>query len=210
MSAPLGDGHLLFRSRMADLPRWIDHSKVDSMAMLGAFLGWVATAPAEMQRKVEHLYTIDHAMMTMGTQVLKPKLPTGVDLQSFQCNTANCRRCTSLQGGYQFKWYDARWVVAYNRMKRDGAVSLPMASSSPGGGNGLRNDLPLPQDLVTSTFRRPLLQETEEEEYDENEHHFLQRAIIDEHAASNLNRSACEVEWSRVRASKEFVRPGDG
>ena len=123
--------------------------------MLGAFLGWVATAPAEMQREVEHLYTIDHAMMTMGTQVLKPKLPTGVDLQSFQCNTANCRRCTSLQGGYQFKWYDARWVVAYNRMKRDGAVSLPMASSSPGGGSGLRNDLPLPQDLVTSTFRRP-------------------------------------------------------
>ena len=95
-------------------------------------------------------------------------------------------------------------------MKRDGEVSLPMASSSPGGGSGLRNDLPLPQDLVTSTFRRPLLQETEEEEYDENEHHFLQRAIIDEHAASNLNRSACEVEWSRVRASKEFVRPGDG
>ena len=109
---------------MADLPRWIDHPKVDSMAMLGAFLGWVATAPAEKQREVEQLYTIDHStdciLEQMGTQVLKPKLPTGVDLQSRQCNTENCRRCKTKTGGYQFRWYDARWVATYNRMKREG------------------------------------------------------------------------------------------
>ena len=112
---------------MADLPRWINHSTVDSQAMLGAFLSWVAKAPAEKQRDVEQLYTIVHStdciLEQMGTQVLKPKLPTGVDLQSRQCNTENCRRCNSKTGGYQFRWYDARWVATYNRMKRDGGQS---------------------------------------------------------------------------------------
>ena len=40
------------RLRMADIPRWIDHSNVDSQAMLSTFLRWVATAPVEMRRKV--------------------------------------------------------------------------------------------------------------------------------------------------------------
>ena len=127
---------------MADFPRWINHPKVDSPAMLGAFLNWIGTAPVEMQREVEHLFTKDHAFANIaGARDVRPRLPTGVDLQSFQCETANCDRCASLRGGYQFKWYDARWVVAYNSMKRDGEVSLPMASSSPGGGSGLRNDI---------------------------------------------------------------------
>ena len=127
---------------MADFPRWINHPKVDSPAMLGAFLNWIGTAPVEMQREVERLFTKDHAFANIaGARDVRPRLPTGVDLQSFQCETANCDRCASLRGGYQFKWYDSRWVDAYNSMKRDDAVSLPMAPSSPGHGSGLGNDI---------------------------------------------------------------------
>ena len=123
-----------------DLPRWIDHPRVDSQAMLNAFSAWIGTAPKKQQQEAKQLFTIDHAFVTTGTEV-RPRLPTGVDLQSFQCKTANCERCASLRGGYQFKWYDARLAVAYNSMKRDAEVSLPMPFSSPGGGSGLKNDI---------------------------------------------------------------------
>ena len=56
---------------MANLPRWIDDPGVDSMAMLGAFLGWVYKASPEEQQEVQHLYTIEHAMVAAG-QVLQP------------------------------------------------------------------------------------------------------------------------------------------
>ena len=115
---------------MAHFPRWIDHPGVDSAAMLTAFLNWAETAPPEEQLEVECLYTVNHAMDMMGVQHLKPRLPTGVGMRSVQCNAANCRRCTNLYGGYQFRWYDSRWVDAYNRGRRKGAVSLPLASTS--------------------------------------------------------------------------------
>ena len=110
---------------MADLPRWINHPAVDSIAMLWAFLHWLRQASPEEQREVEHLYTIDHA--TVGLAVTKPTLPSGGSLRSLPCQAENCRRCLNLQGGYQFRWYDARWVNSYNQMKREGAVTLPLA-----------------------------------------------------------------------------------
>ena len=95
------------------------------MAMLGAFLGWVYKASPEEQQEVQHLYTIEHAMVAAG-QVLRLSLPSGVELRSVPCRAENCQRCMTLRGGYQFRWYHARWVAEYNRMKREGGVSLPL------------------------------------------------------------------------------------
>ena len=32
-----------------------------------------------------------------------------------------------LRGGYQFRWYDSRWAAEYNRIKREGVVTVPPA-----------------------------------------------------------------------------------
>ena len=93
--------------------------------MLGAFLRWVQQAPPEAQQQVEHLYTIEH--VGIGPPVLGLRLPNGGSLRSVPCAAVNCRRCLNLHGGYQFRWYDARWVDLYNGMKREGAVTLPQA-----------------------------------------------------------------------------------
>ena len=118
---------------MANLPRWINDIRVDSQAMLGAFLQWVHEAPPEAQREVRHLYTIDHAMMPVEltpwpqASEIRPQLGSGWSLKSLPCKAENCRRRMSLQGGYQFTWHDERRVELYSRMKREGAVALPTA-----------------------------------------------------------------------------------
>ena len=99
------------------------------MAMLGAFLGWVYKASPEEQQEVQHLYTIEHAMVAAG-QVVQPSLPSGVELRSVPCRAENCQRCMTLRGGYQFRWYDARWVAEYNRMKREGGGRVLAAALS--------------------------------------------------------------------------------
>ena len=101
--------------------------------MLGAFLQWFHEALPVAQLEVRDLYTIDHAMMPVeltpwpqATEV-RAQLGNGSSLKTRPCKAKNCRRCMSLQGGSQFRWHDARWVELYNRMKREGAVTLPMA-----------------------------------------------------------------------------------
>ena len=93
--------------------------------MLPAFLRYKQHGPAAEAEVLKDLYTIDHA--GLGPPVIKLTLPNGGSLRSLPCNAENCRRCMNLQGGYQFRWYDARWADLYNRMKREGAATLPLA-----------------------------------------------------------------------------------
>ena len=49
---------------MANLPQWINDIRVDSQAMLGAFLQWFHEAPPAVQLEVRGSCTIARAMAT--------------------------------------------------------------------------------------------------------------------------------------------------
>ena len=55
---------------------------------------------------------------------VRPQVENGPSLKTLPCKAENCRRCMSLQGGYQFRWHDARWVELHIRLKRDVGCDL--------------------------------------------------------------------------------------
>ena len=116
-----------------ELPRWLHDDRVDSPAMLGAFLAYrdVRTddgefkLPAETRAQLMDLYQIDHAMQTTITVADQTITPTQVPsvVPQVPCTTQNCRRCLTGQGGYKFRWFHPRWQVKYDALRRPHAWS---------------------------------------------------------------------------------------
>ena len=116
-----------------ELPRWLHDDRVDSPAMLGAFLAYRDARtddgefklPAETRAQLMDLYQIDHAMqptITVADQTITPTRVASV-VPQVPCTAQNCRRCLTGQGGYQFRWYHPRWQVKYDALRRPHAWS---------------------------------------------------------------------------------------
>ena len=105
---------------MAHLPRWVEHPRLDSSAMLSAYLEWTKDATlTELADTVPHLWLIEHAPAETPAPTIN-----GVSMPQRICATVGCRRCLSLRGGYQFKWTDRRWLAYYERCRRPGSLSF--------------------------------------------------------------------------------------
>mmetsp|Transcript_2583 Transcript_2583/g.4410 ORF Transcript_2583/g.4410 Transcript_2583/m.4410 type:complete len:169 (+) Transcript_2583:48-554(+) len=101
-------------------PVWIDDPTVDSMAMLGSFVGFLNQAPdnAELAKHMG-LTQVNHRSECMPG----PMFP-GI-IREVPCTEEGCERCTTGRGGYQFRWYDRRWRGGYVRSKRPGTWEPP-------------------------------------------------------------------------------------
>lgn len=90
-------------------PVWIDNPRVDSTAMLSAYLRTIG--PARRPRMKLRLET--HRALLKGESVVWPPgvLPT-------PCTTTGCFRCEVGQGGYTFRWYHPSWAMLYTQLRR--------------------------------------------------------------------------------------------
>ena len=106
-----------------DLPRWIKSARLDSAAMLSAFLRYKGLCSEAEAGAVAELYSVEHAIretITLGTQQVKPQqVPSPVP--SVACTVPGCIRCSKLQGGYQFRWYSQLWGSVYTEHRRPGS-----------------------------------------------------------------------------------------
>ena len=105
----------------AELPRWIHHPRVDSQAMLSAFLAYRGRCTGEAHAQLDHLYMIVHRhepTVVVGGQVIRPQEIHPPGLPTQPCTAQGCARCLEGRGGYQFKWYHPRWRAAYVRLRR--------------------------------------------------------------------------------------------
>ena len=117
---------------MAHWPRWIDSDRVDSQAMLGAYLGYLhnceqAGYPGPWFKGL--LWDILHRepppsdLSIMAERVYPPHI-----VIHKPCRAEACLRCARGQGCYQFRWYSAAWASDYNRMRRGGSWAAPSLS----------------------------------------------------------------------------------
>ena len=113
---------------MASLPRWIEDTTVDSAAMFGAFLAYLNKCIDPDEASIlQILPMVLHAPYDgAGSSRWKP------------CDTYQCQRCAMGRGGYQFRWYDARWYDDYANHARPGAWLL----------NNKRQSSPIAPDTV--------------------------------------------------------------
>ena len=108
---------------MAGLPRWVPSRRVDSSAMLSAFLAYRGKCSAEEKEALKHIYMVEHAEretinvygVELGPQKVPPPLP------SVPCTEPNCERCLTLRGGYKFRWYSRLWERDYRVCRREEA-----------------------------------------------------------------------------------------
>ena len=101
-------------------PRWVDDDRVDSQAMLSAYMGWASQASdAEIRDTVPHLYTVDHVPLVAPAVTIR-----GIAMPSRLCSAPSCARCLAQRGGYQFRWFDRRWMHTYEEVRRDGSLSF--------------------------------------------------------------------------------------
>ena len=102
---------------MAHLPRWIDDSRVDSQAMLSAVLWFQNQHPDQYKfKRLDELFMIDHKSYVIdlnnGRSYKRPWKA---------CMEHGYKRCAKGEGGYQFRWYDARWYARYVELARKGS-----------------------------------------------------------------------------------------
>ena len=105
-----------------ELPRWIDHPRVDSQAMLSAFLDYCGRCTEEAREQLDHLFMIVHTQestFVTGNKVIRPQKMS--PLPTRPCEAQECERCRTNRGGYQFKWYHPRWKDVYIRLSRNKA-----------------------------------------------------------------------------------------
>ena len=89
--------------------QWIDNRRVDSQAMLSAYMAQVR--PGD---KLYGLTIYVHRMPDYVTGELH--LPACVT--PVPCATPSCFRCSVMQGGYIFRWFHPLWMDAYLQLKR--------------------------------------------------------------------------------------------
>ena len=102
---------------MANLPRWIDDDRVDSQAMLSAYMGYLGDTGVENKEQLDKLPMVVHKSMFP-----EPVAPSGV--QVVKCTTEDCQRCAQRRGGYKFRWFSLAWYDRYLGMARPGAWTL--------------------------------------------------------------------------------------
>ena len=116
---------------MADLPRWVDQSDVDSTAMLSAFLKYhheTSEALKEMHGMSYQpiwdgqLWSIMHRDPPLPAGVRKGGMPLRIPQRP--CQKPMCSRC-GVRGGYVFRWYSPYWAKYYNNLRRPGSWKAP-------------------------------------------------------------------------------------
>ena len=98
---------------MANFPRWVDNKKVDSSAMLSAYINTVR--PTDWW--FGQLVMWDHKMDDGGI----PNAFQNPSVIKAKCNSDGCPRCMARAGGYKFRWYHDSWGAKYSNMARPGA-----------------------------------------------------------------------------------------
>ena len=101
-----------------DLPKWIDDPRVDSQAMLAAFLAYRGRCEGEAYTQLAYIYMIDHLhepTVVVDGQVIRPQEVRPLPTQ--QCTALGCERCRKRRGGYQF--------VSYIRLRRKKTPGTP-------------------------------------------------------------------------------------
>ena len=102
-----------------DLPRWIDDPRVDSSAMLRAFLAYRDRCTGKAYTQLGDIDMIVHDQaptVVVCGQVIRPSVMR--PLPTRKCTAQECIRCSERRGGYQFKWYHERWRDTYVKMRR--------------------------------------------------------------------------------------------
>ena len=116
---------------MADFPRWVDRSDVDSSAMLSAFITYHTEVSAMLEQKnglsyqpvwEGHLWSIIHRPAPALEGVSTPLLP--LRIPQLPCRDPACQRC-GVRGGYQFRWFSPYWAHYYNSMRKPGSWEAP-------------------------------------------------------------------------------------
>jgi hypothetical protein len=112
------------------LPRWVPNRRVDSQAMLSAFLAFKNTcAPGDfdylfsfyiLEHKNSPVVNVQAATMKNAQTFAVTKVDTP-GLCSRPCIASGCARCSSKRGGYIFRWYHPAWGNQYLKIARPGA-----------------------------------------------------------------------------------------
>ncbi|CAE7207020.1 unnamed protein product [Symbiodinium natans] len=101
---------------MADLPRWINSSKVETPAMFMAYVQWLGK---ELQKADPETYPEDKPVIVpeekhhLPTVIHRSDYVTSLKANEKLCTASECERCQSGRGGYQFRWYSALWYEGY-------------------------------------------------------------------------------------------------
>ena len=98
-------------------PRWIQTYKVDSSAMLSAYLAW----RARMGDTFPSYNIEDLPLMQRYPGGAAPVSGT----YAVACSLPGCPRCQQNLGGYVFRWYSPYWHADYVRMRRATDAWLP-------------------------------------------------------------------------------------
>ena len=112
------------------LPRWVPNKRVDSIAMLSAFLAFKEIGDPDDHDYLSNFYMIEHkskpivsvqvgTMESAKTFVVNKVRPP--NLPSRPCKVSGCIRCTIEQGGYMFRWYHSAWSNNYSKLARTGS-----------------------------------------------------------------------------------------
>ena len=127
---------------MGDFPRWVDSEDVDSSAMFSAYMSYdLMMKECHFGNEASwrpvwhgHLFMINHRVRHVEgvVRVAPPGVP-GRD-----CQQRPCRRCETLAGGVQFRWYSRYWAKFYNERRRPGSWEAPEPRGEPTASSSLR------------------------------------------------------------------------
>jgi hypothetical protein len=92
------------------MPVWIDNWRVDSCAMLSAYL---ATPQLEEQPYYGQLFMKVHDS-DFQHLLVHPRA-----VRVLKCQEVACTRCINRKGGYVFRWYHSSWEDNYIRYARN-------------------------------------------------------------------------------------------
>ena len=104
-SATCGRSHPRTMMARPDLPRWVNSARLDSAAMLSAFLRYREFCSEAAKEAVAELHSVEHAIretISLGSLQVTPQQVQSPG-PSAACTTPGCKRCATLPGGYQFR-----------------------------------------------------------------------------------------------------------
>ena len=127
---------------MGDFPRWVHSEDVDSSAMFSAYLSydlkmkeWHFGDEASWHPVWHgHLFMINHRVRHVeGVVRVEPHGVPGRD-----CQQRPCRRCETLAGGYQLRWYSRYGAKFYSERRRPRSWGAPEPQAEPTASSSLR------------------------------------------------------------------------
>ena len=114
---------------MADFPRWVPQSDVDSTAMLSAFLKYHKETSTALQEKhgmsyqpvwEGRLWCFRHSDPFGMSFARMQEIPMPLGIPQMPCQRRACSRC-GVRGGFVFRWYSPYWAKHYNELRSPGA-----------------------------------------------------------------------------------------